>query len=134
MEIYSILREYRNIKFCLSEDGEFAVLFNEKMIGMSQSFEDIRQLYESHKKRQLLTELPDKIENRKQAERYLASLYNNGESYHPDDSSFDICWGLVCPTKKQMRRMDKLMDQIRDIKGFDPCVFLLELNGHEIEK
>ena len=79
-------------------------------------------------KKFLKTPLPEAIENLEQAKAYLKALYDNGESYHPDDNAAD-CLSFI--SKKEGEIMDALMDRICALaKGtdFDPCLFLLELD------
>lgn len=80
------------------------------------------------------TVLPSSIETIEQAKAYLTDLYNNGESYHPEDGAENVSWNLHAndiPTETECIFMDKLMNDIyRIAKGtdFDPCEFLLELD------
>ena len=83
--------------------------------------------------RTLKTKLPDHIASFDQAKEYLINLYNNGESYHPEDSAAECFEGI---SEADAAQMDTLM--IRVYIHFtdhdaDPCKFLLDLSGHIME-
>lgn len=84
------------------------------------------------------TALPDSINTVEEAKKFLTDLYNNGEAYHPEDSAIliDIF------TQQEGEQLNKLMSHIYNLDGnngnhatpkFDPCKFLLDLDGHIIE-
>ena len=83
------------------------------------------------------TTLPQSIETAEQAKQLLTNLYNNGESFHPEDDATDIEWA-TCeePTEAECILLNKLMADIYDLPGnenpmnmaFDPCEFLLSLD------
>jgi len=81
------------------------------------------------------TTLPEAINTIPEAKKFLRELYNNGESYHPEDDAKDILW-ISCgqPTTRQATKLNKLMDDIYNLEGNDgnhatpifcPCGFLL---------
>lgn len=73
------------------------------------------------------TALPNQISTLEQAKSYLKNLYENGDSYHPEDSAADCFENIDAETAK---RMDDLMDQVYSFASeeFDPCMFILELD------
>lgn len=81
---------------------------------------------------QLKTTLPDQINNIEDAKKYLSELYNNGESYHPDDDASDILFeGDECVDSYTAIKMNALMDRIYFLAkntDFDPCGYILSLN------
>jgi len=77
------------------------------------------------------TTLPTKIETVEEAKNFLTDLCNNGESYHPDSSAFDIVWpNIVSPTIKEMKQLDCLMDMIMAL-DFDPYKTIFDLIHNE---
>lgn len=79
------------------------------------------------------TTLPPAITTIEEAKTFLTDLYNNGESYHPEDSAHDILWHIAAPTEDECNRLDKCMEDIYNLPGndgrrvnlfFDPCEFL----------
>lgn len=77
----------------------------------------------------MTTTLPTEIKTIEQAKAYLAELYNNGESYHPEDPANLVDWQFTEPTADECLQLDKLMSDIYKLPGFDPCQFLLLLNN-----
>lgn len=76
------------------------------------------------------TDIPNEIQTIEQAKAYLKSLYDNGEDYHPEDDAFGICWSMEeHPTEEEMKRMNKVMEDIYDLGNFDPCGYLLDLDN-----
>jgi len=83
----------------------------------------------------LKTKLPDTIRTIEQAKSYLTELHKNGESYHPDESAFEIVWQFEGdPPRHQLLSLDRLMDQIHKIEGFNACDFLNSLIEQEEKK
>lgn len=90
------------------------------------------------------TLLPKSINTVTEAKIYLASLFFNGESYHPEDSAKDIVWdGCNPPTETEAALMDKLMEDIYNLDGnngnhttpkFDPCEFLMDIDKERREQ
>lgn len=84
------------------------------------------------------TTIPESITSLPQAKIFLASLYFNGESYHPEDDAGDISFsGNLFLSSEQAAQLNLLMSQIYDLCGdlkngeyefFDPCEFLLSLD------
>ena len=80
------------------------------------------------------TPLPESITTIAQAKEFLTNLYNNGETYHPEDDATDLVGSLF--TQKEGEQLNKLMSEIYALEGnesaqsmvFDPCQFLLELD------
>lgn len=89
----------------------------------------------------MLTNIPESITTLQQAKDYLTELYNNCESYHPEDNAFSIVWGSTNPTEAEMHQLNKAMSDIYKLtetpegKWFDPCEFLVLLHncGENIE-
>jgi hypothetical protein len=83
------------------------------------------------------TVLPVSIQTIEQAKVFLTDLYNNGESYHPEDDAHD-CMPLSVATAAECDQLNKLMEEIYDLPGNDgshgndmafcPCGFLLSLD------
>lgn len=85
------------------------------------------------------TELPEKITTIEEAENLLSALWENGESFHPEDNAHDIIWGTIPkdeqPTAAECDKLNALMSQIYDLKDvpelFDPCGFILDFIDDE---
>ena len=82
------------------------------------------------------TQLPKEITTIEQAKDFLTDLYNNNETYHPEDDAHDILWETFNPSYEERDQLNKLMDEIYDLDGnngdhknpkFDPCEFLMNL-------
>lgn len=82
------------------------------------------------------TILPQSINTVEEAKAFLTDLHNNGEAYHPEDNAASV--GHLKGhklTKGECWQLDKLMGEIYGLQGanikmdFDPCEFLLQLNG-----
>lgn len=81
----------------------------------------------------MLTKLPTEITNIERAKSFLSDLHNNGEAYHPEDDAHDIVWHVKpehCPTPEECDQLNKLMDQIYQLDGFDACEYLLSLHDN----
>jgi hypothetical protein len=93
------------------------------------------------------TVLPIKISTVDEAKELLTNLYNNDETFHPEDDATTVGntlngdWKPLF-TKEEGEHLNELMGQIYLLDGnngnhatplFDPCEFLLELDGHVIE-
>lgn len=102
------------------------------------------KLLKHQKLSKMKTVLPAEIKTIEQAKTFLTDLYNNGESFHPEDSAHDIVWGACeTPSFEDRQQLDVLMESIYDLPGNDgrhinlafcPCGFLLDLDGHIIEE
>lgn len=77
------------------------------------------------------TILPAEIKNVAEAMLFLTALNNNGESYHPEDRAEDCIDHLA--TKEECDECNKLMNDIYSLPDFDPCEFLLDLDGMTAE-
>lgn len=83
----------------------------------------------------LKTVLPEAITTIAEAQKLLTDLYNNGESYHPEDRAAD-CLESQGITSEHATQLDKLMDDIYKLPGndshinmaFDPCEYLLNID------
>jgi len=85
------------------------------------------------------TTLPEAIRTIDEAKSFITELYQNGESYHPEDDAHEIIWNLPDkqkPTPDQCVQLNKLFNDIYDLVDiqspvgpheFDPCGFLLDL-------
>lgn len=84
------------------------------------------------------TRLPNHITTIEEAKTFLKELYDNDETFHPEDDAHDIAWNLpdnLVPTHEECEKLNHLMDDIYDLPGndgrhcgkmiFDPCEFLL---------
>jgi hypothetical protein len=78
------------------------------------------------------TVLPERINSIEEAKDFLTALYNNRESFHPEDDAHDILWDNdATPTPAECDNLNDLMSDIYGVaKGtdFDPCGFILELD------
>lgn len=88
--------------------------------------------------RALKTSIPDTITTIDQAKEYLKQLFDNNESYHPDDSADSISWDVEL-TPEKAAQMDILMNSIYNLPCtgeysyncfFDPCAYIMELGEH----
>ncbi len=86
------------------------------------------------------TILTTSIYTQDQAVKFITDLYNNGESYHPEDNANDLVGDPF--TKEEGDQLNKLMQDIYNLEGnkgmypnltFDPCELLLNLSGHVME-
>ena len=86
----------------------------------------------------LKIKLPKSIADWREGQSYLTLLFNNGLSYHCEDSAVDILWNLPeddTPSEEEELHMDKLMDEIYALPEFEnypniemcPCGFVLDL-------
>jgi len=82
------------------------------------------------------TVLPTEIKTVNQAKAFLAALYFNGESYHPEDDAYHVAWvGMMEPTDEEKTKLNELMGDIYCLPDngkypnliFDPCEFLNQL-------
>lgn len=75
------------------------------------------------------TILPQSIHTVDDAQQFLKSLFDNDESYHPEDDAFDIIWKCEQPPNHDEKlKMNQLMNEIYELKdSFDPCDYLCEL-------
>ena len=73
------------------------------------------------------TNLDQPITNADEAKAYLTELFNNGESYHPEDDANDIIWTDFEPTEEELNRLNENMELVYKVADFDPCGFLLKL-------
>jgi hypothetical protein len=75
------------------------------------------------------TRIPSKFISRKQAEKFLQRLHENGESFHPEEDAHDIInyKGEPLFTDAEARKMNLAISRIYEFKGFDPCEFLNDL-------
>lgn len=73
----------------------------------------------------------------KEAKKFLKSLYDNGEAYHPEDNAFDLEWEKgEKPTTEECYKLNDLMSSIYALAGnedhqnmlFDPCEYLSVLD------
>lgn len=79
------------------------------------------------------SKIPANITTVTAAREFLEELFNNGESYHPEDDAHDIVWNGVDVSEDERNRLNIAMIQIHAIPDFDPCEFLLDLAGHVTE-
>jgi hypothetical protein len=74
------------------------------------------------------THLPEKIKGINHAEKFLTELYENGEAFHPDDDAHEVVWANAQVSFAEEEKLNLLMEQISNLRGFDPCGFLLGLD------
>lgn len=93
------------------------------------------------------TNLPASILTVQEAKEFLTVLFDNGESYHPEDDAADVGnWSMTIflPifTEPEAEQLNKLMEDIYNLEGnngnhanpiFDPCGFLLDLAEERIK-
>lgn len=76
------------------------------------------------------TNLNVPITNSEEAKNYIVELFNNDESYHPEDSAFDIVWNEENPehpTDEELKKMDENMELVYKFADFNPCEILCDL-------
>lgn len=73
------------------------------------------------------TQLPESIQTIEQAKQLLASLHENGESFHPEDDATQLAGDPF--TKEEGEKLNQLMEDIYKLPGFDPCEYLLRLDA-----
>ena len=71
----------------------------------------------------LKIKLPKEIKTVNQAESFLTLLLENNIAYHPEDDAKD-CLENILPAG-MCEQINRLMDEVYDIDGFDPCEYLL---------
>lgn len=80
------------------------------------------------------TVLPQSINSIEDAKKFLTDLYNNEETFHPEDDATDLVGDPF--TFDEGTQLNKLMDDIYNLAGnesvksmvFDPCEFILNLD------
>ncbi len=78
------------------------------------------------------TALPTSISSIEEANKLLKELYENGESFHPEDDVFDLDFDTdEPPTWEEKVQLDYLFDQMYEIEEYDPCEYLEELINQE---
>ena len=77
----------------------------------------------------LKTNLNRTIDATKEAEEFLTELFQNGEGFHTDDSSFDLNWSEInrIVSYSEKKQLDRLMDQVHEYLN-DPAEFVLDNN------
>lgn len=75
------------------------------------------------------TKLFRSIDNEQEARQFLKELFDNGESYHPEDDARDIIFPEVNPTYDERNKLNSLMAQSYNLLSdtFDPAGYLLAL-------
>ena len=90
------------------------------------------------------TSVTNPINTLDEAKAFLTELHKNGESYHPEDDAHHIDWHTEKePTDFEKDMLNERMIDIYNIPenagksnsdlGFDPCLFVMELDGHVME-
>ncbi len=76
------------------------------------------------------TTLPPSIKTIEEAQAFLTQMEANGESYHPEDDAHEIIGqnGKELFTSAEAETLNALMDEISELKGFDACEFILNLD------
>jgi hypothetical protein len=79
------------------------------------------------------TTIPDAIKTVDEAKAFLKALWENEESYHPEDNANGIVWDDVNPSPEQRTQLNKLRTDIYNVAKadgeFDPCEYLLALEN-----
>jgi hypothetical protein len=83
--------------------------------------------------RTLKTKIPESITSFEAAKQYLTDLHANGEEYHPEDEAGDCLQGISVEVASHMNNLMDLVYKFFGENGANPCAFLLELDGHNIE-
>ena len=73
------------------------------------------------------TQLPFSIDTVEEAREFLQELFDNDESYHPEDDAHDIIWNGTTVDMFEKDRLNELMEDMRELEGFDACEFLMDL-------
>lgn len=73
------------------------------------------------------TQLPFCIDTVEEAQEFLRELFDNGESYHPEDDAHDIIWNGTHVDMFEKDRLNELMEDMRELDGFDACAYLNHL-------
>ena len=84
------------------------------------------------------TNLNRTISTQEEAEDFLNELFENGESFHPEDDAkniIKIATGVRIFTDEEADKLNELMSSIYEIKDadedFDACGYLLDLQEEE---
>lgn len=80
------------------------------------------------------TKIPEKIETIEEAKKFFDELISNREEFHPEDDPFDIIYfgtGKRLFTDEEAAKIDKLMDEVYSLEGFDPCEYILDQTNSE---
>jgi len=73
------------------------------------------------------------IESIDGARALLNELKINGEEFHPADNAHDVVFHRCNPTWEERDQLNKLMEQMYAINGFDPCEFLVLISAHRYD-
>lgn len=78
------------------------------------------------------TVIPERINSVTEAMNFMKELYDNGESFHPEDSAFDIIKHGSQDRLFTDEEAEKIDERMLDISAllehFDPCSYLLRLD------
>ncbi len=80
------------------------------------------------------TNLDRTITTQDEAESFLSELFDNGESFHPEDDARNIIKFATAErifTDEEADKLNDLMSSIYEILDFDPCGYLLDLQEEE---
>jgi len=81
------------------------------------------------------TNLDRTITTQDEAEDFLSELFENGESFHPEDDAHQIIWSCnPAPTDEECDKLNTLISQIYNLPNypeFDPCEYFCELHEEE---
>lgn len=94
------------------------------------------------------TTLPVSINTVGEAKAFLAELYTNGESFHPEDDAHDILWNEVEVSPAEADQLNALMSMIYELPectpkhdgeiglymDFDPCGYILDIHNADDEQ
>lgn len=76
------------------------------------------------------TILPKSINSIEDANKLLRELFENNESFHPEDDAHDVIdvhTNKEIFTEEEADKLNDLIGQMYEIDGYDPCEYLLEL-------
>ena len=80
------------------------------------------------------TNLNRTITNQEEAEAFLSELFENGESFHPEDDAHQIIWSCEQPpTAEECDKLNVLMNDCINVGDgeFDVCKYLEDLRMEE---
>jgi len=78
------------------------------------------------------TPLPSSITSVPEAQAFLKALYDNNESFHPDENALEIIHSETDQplfTVEEAIAINALLDQISELKDFNPCEYLNSLHN-----
>lgn len=77
------------------------------------------------------TQLPKHIKTKEEAEKFLTDLYNNDEAYDPEGDAHYVDWKGTRVSNRQCNHLNRLMEEIDRIEGFNARRFITKLTSVE---